>query len=223
LDQLQDGLKNTRQYLAEKIGPDPKDQIEALIYLTSSLNVQIAHERNYNVIFGSQLQLLAQANGAGGVRPIVARNLYEAAKSTHPEVYRTFSFEQWIGFLQEGGLITVESSGNYLLTSYGRGFLKYIVDRQHPVRTAAWSLWWRVAMEQVGVGFVHLDELDEIVDAGACEGRYRLFTEAKNGETAVFRVHFDADLVQPVLVFADHFGDTGDGEDVAYPGHDQAA
>ena len=47
-------------------------------------------------------------------------------------------------------------------------------NRQHPVRTAAWSLWWRVATEQIGVGFVHLDELDEIVDAGACEGRYRL-------------------------------------------------
>lgn len=78
-------------------------------------------------------------------------------------------------------------------------------------------------MEQVGVGFVHLDELDEIVDAGACEGRYRIFTGTKNGETAVFRIHFDADLVQPVLVLADHFSDTGDGEDVAYPGHDQAA
>ena len=77
---------------------------------------------------------------------------------------------------------------------------------QHPVRTAPSSLWWRVAMEQGGVGFVHLDELDEIVDAGACEGRYRLFTEAKNGETAVFRVHFGGDLLQPILVLADHFG-----------------
>src|ERR1017187_479783 len=107
--------------------------------------------------------------------------------------------------------------------------LKRLCSSQQPgpgqpsVRTAPWSLWWRVAMEQVGVGFVHLDELDEIVDAGACEGRYRLFTEAKNGETAVFRVHFGADLLQPILVLADHFGDTGDGEDVAYPGHDQAA
>src|ERR1017187_9741952 len=100
---------------------------------------------------------------------------------------------------------------------------KTLFNRQPSVRTAPWSLWWRVAMEQVGVGFVHLDELDEIVDAGACEGRYRLFAGAEDGETAVFQVHFGADLVQPVLVLADHFSDTSDGEDVAYPGHDQAA
>ena len=42
--------------------------------------------------------------------------------------------------------------------------------RQHPVRTAPWSLRWRVATEQVSVGFVHLDELSEIIDSEACEG-----------------------------------------------------
>jgi hypothetical protein len=29
--------------------------------------------------------------------------------------------------------------------------------------------------------------------------------------------------MQPVLVLAEHFSDTGDGEDVTYPGHGQAA
>ena len=57
-------------------------------------------------------------------------------------------------------------------------------ERQPPVSTAARSLWWRVATEQVGVGFVDLDELNEIVDAGACEGCYRLFTGTEDGETA---------------------------------------
>ena len=46
---------------------------------------------------------------------------------------------------------------------------------------------WRVATEQVGIGFVHLDELSEIIDAEACEGRYRLVTGAKDGEAAVLR------------------------------------
>ena len=61
--------------------------------------------------------------------------------------------------------------------------------------TAAGSLGWRVAPEQVGVGFVHLDELGKIIDAEACEGRYRLVIGAEDGETAVFRIHFVADLV----------------------------
>ena len=38
------------------------------------------------------------------------------------------------------------------------------------MRTAPWSLCWRVATEQVGVGFVHLDELSEIIDAEARAG-----------------------------------------------------
>lgn len=66
---------------------------------------------------------------------------------------------------------------------------------QHPVTTAAGSLGWRVAPEQVGVGFVHLDELGKIIDAEACEGRYRLVIGAEDGETTVFRIHFVADLV----------------------------
>ena len=85
------------------------------------------------------------------------------------------------------------------------------------------SLTWRIAPEQVGIGFVDFDEFSEIIDAEVCEGRYRLFAGAEDDEATVFRVHFDADFMQPVLVLAEHFGDTGDGEDVTYPGHGQAA
>jgi hypothetical protein len=49
------------------------------------------------------------------------------------------------------------------------------------------------------LAFLHLDELDEIIDAGACEGHYRLFTGAEDGETAIFRIRFDADLVQVMV------------------------
>ena len=85
------------------------------------------------------------------------------------------------------------------------------------------SLAWRIVPEQVGIGFDHLDELGEIVDAIVPESRYRLFTEVEDGEAAVFRIHLDTNFLQQVLVLAEHFGDTADGEDVAYPGHGQAA
>ena len=39
------------------------------------------------------------------------------------------------------------------------------IKGQHPVRTASMSLAGRIAPEQVGIGFDHLDELGEIVDA----------------------------------------------------------
>ena len=85
------------------------------------------------------------------------------------------------------------------------------------------SLTGRIAPEQVGIGFDHLDERSEIIDAVGREGRRRLFPEAEDGETAVFGIHIDTDFLQQVLVLAEHFGDTADCEDLAYPGHGQAA
>ena len=85
------------------------------------------------------------------------------------------------------------------------------------------SLTWRIVSEQVGIGFDHLDELSEIIDAVLREGRYRLFSGAEDGEAAVFRIHIDTDFLQQVLVLAEHFGDPADCEEVAYPGHGQAA
>ena len=72
------------------------------------------------------------------------------------------------------------------------------------------SVRWRIAPEQVGIGFGHVDELSEIIDAVVREGRYRLFTRPEDGEAAVFRIHFDTDFLQQVLVLAKHFGDTAD-------------
>jgi hypothetical protein len=107
-------------------------EYRALSASAASLSVQLAHEKNYNAIFGSQLNLLAQANGAGGITPAFANALYEQAKAANPQLYTTYRFDQWIGFLINAGLL-VQSNGAYVLTNFGRGFLKYIVDRQLPV------------------------------------------------------------------------------------------
>jgi hypothetical protein len=128
-DQLEPSVQAIRRDLTNIIGPDLKNQFEALLYYSALCNVALTHERNYNAIFGSQLQLLAQMNVTLGVPPSVARQIYDAAKSANPEVYRAFPFEQWLAFLQRGGLITDAPNGNYVLTSYGRGFLRYILDR----------------------------------------------------------------------------------------------
>jgi hypothetical protein len=127
-DQLDPVLQNIRHFLT--IIPNPSDQVEALTYLAASLSVQLAHERNYNFIFGSQLNLLGQANVAP-VTPEVANAIYEQAKAANP-VYGTYTFDQWIGFLINAGLLTHDVKG-YALTNLGRGFLKYLVDMRKPL------------------------------------------------------------------------------------------
>jgi hypothetical protein len=46
-----------------------------------------------------------------------------------------------------------------------------------------------------------------------------IFAEAEEAETTVFRIQYDADLVEPLFILAEHFSDTVDREDVADPGH----
>jgi hypothetical protein len=71
------------------------DQFALLLYLTASLTVQLSHKRNYNGIFGSQLNLLAQINGAGGITPAMANTLYEQAKAAYPQLYTRMA-KRWL-------------------------------------------------------------------------------------------------------------------------------
>jgi hypothetical protein len=126
-----------RQDLVAIAGDHPSDQIEALVYNLASTNVQLSYERIYNAIFGSQLSLLLEAGGFGGVIPTpegvsqaLARQRFDQAKTANSTWYGTFSFEAWIGFLVSQGLLTMDANGRYFLTDYGRGFLRYVFGRQ---------------------------------------------------------------------------------------------
>ena len=67
------------------------------------------------------------------------------------------------------------------------------------------------------------DDLFEALDAILGEGRYAIFTDAVDAQAAVFREHVDREIVQPVLILAEHFGDVVDGEDGCDSSQGQAA
>jgi hypothetical protein len=92
-DQLIPVLQRLRTELVSIAGTNTSDQIEVLTYSAAALMVQLSHEKNYNMIFGSQLGLLAQANGAGGIAPAIANILYEQAKTAYPQLYTTYRFD----------------------------------------------------------------------------------------------------------------------------------
>jgi hypothetical protein len=131
-EQLQPAVQALRRDVEATFGSNPQHQVEGLIYFSASLNVQLIHERNYRMIFGSQLQLLEMMIADAGIPAAVAMNAYNMAKTAHPDIYRSITFEQWIGFLLRAGLCNVAPNGNYVLTPFGRGFLRYIVDMHLP-------------------------------------------------------------------------------------------
>jgi hypothetical protein len=132
-DQLEPAVQAIRRQLATTIGPTPQDQLEGLIYLAAWLNVQLIHERNSGMIFGSQIRLLAQMNSQPEVTPAEAMQVYNEAKAAYPDFYRSITFEQWIGFLTTAGLCAMGPNGNYVLTPFGHGFMRYIWDRRLPL------------------------------------------------------------------------------------------
>src|SRR5262249_13978538 len=109
-EQIEPAARMVRDQLDKTFGPNPADQLEGLAYALASLNIQLSHEKNYNAIFGSQLRLLEQMIAGSGVPVEIARKTFEEAKSAFPEVYRDFTFDQWIGFLMGSGLSTAGTS-----------------------------------------------------------------------------------------------------------------
>ena len=76
------------------------------------------------------------------------------------------------------------------------------------------GLFWRPALKQLGIFSVHLNELDEAVDAEVSERLDAVFSDAIDPDDAVLDLHLVGDVPQPIFVFAEVLGDLGDGGDV---------
>ena len=72
----------------------------------------------------------------------------------------------------------------------------------------------RLRLEEIGIGFIDLDEAGEGIDAEVGEGHDAFLTRAVDPDQAVLLIHFVGDVPQPIFVFAEHRRDTGDGVDV---------
>jgi hypothetical protein len=88
-----------------------------------------------------------------------------------------------------------------------------------PVNTAdltgpgAFDLDFAIAFHYRRIGFVDLDETFEVLDPEVGKGGRALVVDAVDSEPAVFRVHFESDVGQPVFILAEHLRDTGNRED----------
>ena len=64
----------------------------------------ISFERTYRNIFGSQLEALGRAN-AHGISEEELKNVFQRYKDAMPDIHGKRTFEQWLGFLRNDGLI----------------------------------------------------------------------------------------------------------------------
>jgi hypothetical protein len=68
---------------------------------------------------------------------------------------------------------------------------------------------WIVTLEQCGIVFVHLDEFDQAFNAEVGERQDAVFSDAIDPDDTVLDFHLAGDIPQPILVFAELFGNAG--------------
>jgi hypothetical protein len=88
------------------------------------------------MIVGSQITLLLLANTISPPNTAKARELYEVARTTYPEIYTTFTFETWINWPVMRGLLIRHVSDEavssdvvlFKITPLGQDFLLYLFN-----------------------------------------------------------------------------------------------
>lgn len=130
LTEVEEGLKKNLDVLTK----NPEEREKMLLKLLSVNQISVAFERVYHSIFGSQLAalqfLVSSSSGledTGSLAPF-----YEQAKSKNPEFYDSYSFENWLSFLQSNLLIVYQNQ-KIGITVRGKEFLKYLIDQNYTI------------------------------------------------------------------------------------------
>ena len=91
-------------------------------------------ETLYRLIYGSQLDAMHVMNQQGPQPEIAIQPFYERARKRSPRFYADYSFDQWIGFLQQHQLVVLTGE-RYGITVLGREFLGVLVGQGFPRKT----------------------------------------------------------------------------------------
>lgn len=73
--------------------------------------------------------------GAAGTDAAAVRPWYSLAAGREPRIYETYSFDQWLGFLQSHQLV-IRNGDVVAITLEGREFLKYLLHQGYSLYKA---------------------------------------------------------------------------------------
>lgn len=111
---------------------DLKEREKMLIKLLATSQISVAFERTYFHIFGSQIAALQFLNSvpAGFESPDTLQPFYDQAKAKHSDFYGSYSFENWLSFLQTQ-LLILRQKDKIGITVRGKEFLKYMIEQNY--------------------------------------------------------------------------------------------
>lgn len=106
---------------------------EQFIQYIAKQDVIIEFERSFNLIFRTQLILLwkFQENKASGLPISHIEAYFAGVKTAQPDAFPNWSWQNYINFLIQNNLISMNSDGNFIITDYGSAFLEYTLSMNY--------------------------------------------------------------------------------------------
>ena len=102
-------------------------KIERLFNYSKLLIIIKTAERIYYSIYGSQIRILQRLNHSNTEKIDDLKFYFENAQKTYPTVFKEYSYENYLYFLQQNGLIQLIDN-NATITDVGRDFLRFIIE-----------------------------------------------------------------------------------------------
>ena len=104
---------------------EDKEKILMDAYVSSQ--IVFWFEKNYRIIFGSQIKLLRWLSNRDKKSETIKKlkPFYEVARIEFPNIYKEYSYDQWLGFLKNQ-LFVEEKDGSIHLTLEGDQFIHYL-------------------------------------------------------------------------------------------------
>ena len=105
------------------------DKERALRYALIDFQSAVALERASRFLFGSQIDALIflGTSGGRGTKEELT-NFYRAAAVKYPEIYAKYTFEAWLGFMQNQGLVSINGDTVAFLPA-GKAIIAYMQTR----------------------------------------------------------------------------------------------
>src|ERR1700722_4721283 len=123
-----------QQWLATLHFNNAEERERFLLRQGAALFLRVDFEQLYREVWGSQMDLLAEANRpTRGVTRAQARAAYDHAAAKSPEVYKTYPFERWIEFLTLNELLRATETG-FIATEKAKAFIQYLVFMSYELR-----------------------------------------------------------------------------------------
>lgn len=124
----QPAVKIIEDRITKELESYPQASRESILLRALSIQKVISgHEYTYNRIFGSQILALKRLNSKGHATIEDAKVFFQEYAKKYPDLYTSYSFENWISFLSNNALITNED-GILKITEFGISFLMYLTE-----------------------------------------------------------------------------------------------